>query len=41
MARCVVCGKQWDNAESDDIVNVVAEYILTEHDLEDEWTLES
>lgn len=41
MARCVVCGKQWDNAEYDDIVSVVAEHILTEHDLEDEWTLES
>ena len=40
MAKCVVCGREWDNTADDDIVSVVAQHILTEHDLDEEWTLD-
>lgn len=41
MAQCVVCGKEWDNDAYEEIVSSVTEHILTEHDLEEEWTPES
>ena len=40
MAKCVVCGKEWDNTAYDDIVSVVTQHILTEHNLDEEWTLD-